>query len=73
MFSKNNKLLPAPSSNSQYRRARKHLEKFNQSLTEGETIFIKSPKDLNYILSRIEKNLIKSSLTLRSEERRVGK
>lgn len=66
MFSPQNKLMPAPSSNSQYRRARKHLLKYNEALNSGETIFLKKPQDLRFILQRIQRNLQKSTGKLES-------
>ncbi len=64
MFSPQNKLLPVPSSNSQYRRARKYLLKYNEALSRSETIFMKRPQDLNYILTKVRKDLLKSSAGL---------
>ncbi len=61
MFSPQNKLLPAPSSNSQYRRARKFLLKYNETLANGETVFLKRPQDLLYILQNIRNNIQKSA------------
>lgn len=64
MFSPQNKLLPAPSSNSQYRRARKHLLKYNEALSRGETIFLKRPQDLLFILQKVRRDLQKSASAL---------
>ena len=64
MFSPQSKLLPVPSSNSQYRRARKHLLKYNEALSRGETIFIKRPQDLDYILTKVRTDLLKSAAGL---------
>lgn len=69
MFSPQNKLIPAPSSNSQYRRGRKRLLKYNDSLSRGETIFMKRPEDLKYILTKIQQNLLKSMNILESQIR----
>ena len=69
MFSPQNKLLPAPSSNSQYRRARKHLLKYNEALASGETVFLKRPQDLLYILRRIEQDIQKGTLTIEAHVR----
>ena len=69
MFSPNNKLVPAPSSNSQYRRARKQLQNYNRELAEGKAIFIIKAKDLSYILNTIQKDLTKSSRRLSNQIR----
>lgn len=69
MFSPQNKLLPAPSSNSQYRRARKYLLKYNEALSRGETIFLKRPQDLLFILQRVRRDLQKSAAALESHIR----
>lgn len=69
MFSPQNKLLPAPSSNSQYRRARKFLLKYNDALARGETVFLKRPQDLAFILQKIRYGLQKSSDALENHIR----
>lgn len=57
MFSPSNRFTPAPSAHSQYRKARKQLIKFNQELSSGHNVFYKSPGDLAYFLTRINKSL----------------
>lgn len=69
MFSAENKLLPAPSANSQYRRARKRLIDFNQKLNSGTEIFYKSPTDLAYILGKTRINLRRSVFALETHIR----
>lgn len=61
MFSPQNKLVPVPSAGSQYRKARKQLINYNQSLRDGSDVFYKSPQDLAYILQQIAKDLWRSS------------
>ena len=51
MFSPANRLRPVPSANTQYRKARKHLIKFNASLAGGSEIWYKSPEELSRLLS----------------------
>ena len=64
MFSPQNKLIPAPSSTSQYRRGRKNLINYNKALSLGEIIFKPQAKDLEYILKRTAANLQNSSNVL---------
>lgn len=61
MFSPQNKLTPVPSATSQYKRARKQLIAYNQSLREGSEIFYKSPYDLAYFLQQMNKDLVRSN------------
>ena len=58
MFSSDNKLIPAPSSNSQYRKARKQLQKYSQLLNEGRAIYTTDAQSLKAILQKIEQDLI---------------
>lgn len=60
LFSPTNKLMPAPSSNTQYRKARKHLIKYNRDLSNGSEIWYKNADDLAYFLQRAGKDLWKS-------------
>ena len=69
MFSTDNKLVPAPSSNSQYRRARKQLDKYNNMLANGQALFKTSPQNLAYILSGIKKDMAKSDRRLETQIR----
>ncbi len=67
MFSPQNKLLPAPSAGSQYRKARKQLIAYNQALRDGSAVFYKSPQDLAFFIQRICNDLWRSNKSL--EER----
>ncbi len=69
MFSPDNNLVPAPSSNSQYRRARKQLQNYNRDLAEGQAVFITKAEDLSYFLKAIQKDLAKSSRKLETQIR----
>lgn len=69
MFSPDNNLVPAPSSNSQYRRARKQLQNYNRDLAEGRAKFITKTEDLGYFLKAIQKDLAKSSHKLETQIR----
>lgn len=62
MFSPTNKLLPAPSANTQYRKARKHLIKYNAALTEGSKIWYKNTQDLSLFLKRAQTDLWKNTI-----------
>lgn len=62
MFSPQNKLIPVPSANSQYKKARKHLLAFNRSLDSDEETLRKDPADFSYFLNRISSDLWKASL-----------
>lgn len=62
MFSPSNRLLPAPSANTQYRKARKHLIKFNAALTDGSEVWYKSPEDLAFLLKRAQSDLWKNAV-----------
>lgn len=61
MFSAENKLMPAPSAHSQYRKARKLLIKFNQGLSDGNIVIYKTPQDLIAILKDISIDLHKTA------------
>lgn len=63
------KVSPVPSANSQYRKARKQLIKYNQDLSSGRMTFYKSPADLSYFLTRINKDLQKSFSALETQIR----
>lgn len=69
MFSPQNRLTPAPSANSQYRRARRRLIDYNQSLLDGSRIFYKSPDDLAYLTRSVARTLWKSNLDIDSHVR----
>lgn len=61
LFSPGDKLLPAPSANTQYRKARKQLIKYNRELAAEKEIFYKSPSDLAYILAKSSRSLWNSA------------
>lgn len=61
MFDQNNKIKPMPSASNQYRKARRMLTKYNQSLISGQNIFYKRTEDLAYILKKINISLKQSS------------
>ena len=67
MFSPDNSL--APSANSQYKKARKNLIKFNKEFLTGNNIFYKNPSDLRFFMMSISKNLNNSSLNLAKQIR----
>lgn len=69
MFSSTNKLVPAPSAGSQYRKARRQLTEYNQSLRDGSVFFYKSPADLAYFLQKIADDLWKSGTILEAQIR----
>ena len=61
MFDPHNKIKPVPSASNQYRKARRLLIKYNQSLTAGQNTFYKNPNDLAYILQKSILNLAEST------------
>lgn len=69
MFSPTNKLVPAPSSNSQYRRARKQLQNYNNMLADGRALFPATAQNLESILQMISTDLQKNSRRLESHIR----
>lgn len=69
MFSPTNKLVPAPSAGSQYRKARRQLLEYNQLLRDGSVFFYKSSADLAYFLQRIADDLWKSGAVLEAQVR----
>lgn len=60
MFSPENRLMPAPSSNSQYRKARKQLIKYSYNLNDGSEVFYRTPDDLAWFMQRFAAGLGKS-------------
>lgn len=60
MFSPENRLMPAPSSNSQYKKARKQLIKYSYGLNDGSEVFYRTPEDLAYFADRLAAGLGKS-------------
>ncbi len=69
MFSPDNKLVPAPSSTRQYRKARRRLIRYNEALAAGVETFYRNPQDLSYFLKRGESGLRRSSEDLESRIR----
>jgi len=61
LFSPDNRLKIAPSSGSQYRRARKRLIDFNKALGNKTCVWERTPKNLSVILTRIGRDLEKST------------
>ena len=61
MFDPNNKIKPVPSASSQYRKARRKLNKYNQELAIGVISFKKNIDDLIFILKNTNENLAQSS------------
>lgn len=57
MFSPDNKLLPAPSSTAQYRKARHDLIAYNELLLNKKVVFYRSATDLSYFLTQISRSL----------------
>lgn len=69
MFSPANRLVPAPSSNSQYRRARKQLQSYNQLLADGGAVFETTPQNLSYFLKNVKTDLQKTAARLEAQIR----
>jgi len=69
MFSSENKLMPAPSAPSQYRKARKLLIKYNQELNNEKIILYKTPQDLIFFLKNISNSLHKVATKLENHIR----
>lgn len=65
LFSPQNKLLPAPSSNTQYKKGRKKLNNFNNQLKLGKIILPRDAQNLAAILQVIRKDL--SQLVTKTE------
>lgn len=57
LFSPQNKLLPVPSSNTQYKKGRKRLNNFNQQMASGKIILPRDARNLSIILRVIQKDL----------------
>lgn len=69
MFSPQSSLVPVPSANNQYRKARKNLINYNKEIALGHDVFYKSPVDLSYFLGRVNKDLAKSTIVLETQIR----
>lgn len=61
LFSPQNKIKPVPSAGSQYRKARRLLIKYNDSLAAGQNVLEKNVQYLIYILKKSNQNLSRSS------------
>lgn len=61
LFSSDNKLKIAPSSSNQYRKARRRINEFNKSLISEECFWQKTPQNFAMLISKIRKDLTKSS------------
>ena len=62
LFSPKNKLIPAPSSPTQYKKGRKKLNNFNREVSAGKTDIARTPDNLSLILYVIKKDLNKNML-----------
>ena len=69
MFKPDNNLMPAPSSSRQYRRARLLLLQLNQSLGDGQNVFVPNAQTLALLLNYVAQNLDKSVVALQQQMR----
>lgn len=69
MFSPENKLIPAPSSTKQYRKARRRLIRQNMAFAAGAEIFYRNPQDLAYFLKCVNSSLQKSNQAIEAQIR----
>ncbi len=69
MFSPTNKLLPVPSSNSQYRKSKKQLDKYNNMLQDGRAFLAYSKNDLGNVLRILVADVFKSSKQIENHVR----
>ena len=60
MFSPHNKLVPAPSSGTQYKKGRKKINNFNNEIAADTTIIERTPENLSLILHTIKKDISKT-------------
>ena len=58
LFSPQNKLLPAPSSNTQYKKGRKKLNNFNNEMAAGKAVLERTAENLTIILQSIRKDIL---------------
>ena len=63
LFSPQNSLLPAPSSNTQYKKGRKKLNNFNRALARGKIDVDRSSQNLELALMMIKKDINKAVLS----------
>lgn len=59
LFSPQNKLLPVPSSNTQYKKGRKKLNNFNHEMALGKVVLPRSAQNLTLILKNIRKDMLR--------------
>jgi hypothetical protein len=57
LFSPQNHLLPAPSSNTQYKKGRKKLNAFNAEIAGGQVVLERTPQNLSLLLTQIKKDI----------------
>lgn len=69
MFSPENKITPVPSAGSQYRKARKHLIKYNTKLEQGSNFLTMQKEDLVALLKSAAIDLNKSTTDLEAQIR----
>lgn len=65
LFSPQNKLLPAPSANTQYKKGRKKLNNFNNEIAVGKIMLPRNAQNLSLILQYIKKDI--SRLIVKTE------
>ena len=65
LFSPQNKLLPVPSANTQYKKGRKKLNNFNNEIATGKILLPTNAQNLSILLSYIKKDL--SRMTIKTE------
>lgn len=69
LFAPDNKLKTAPSSSSQYRKARKKLKDINVALKEEKCFWVRDEKNLRDLGNTVVRGLMKTSLKLENEIR----
>ena len=69
MFSPDNKITPVPSAGTQYRKADKHLKKYNEKIAASAIFFVSKPEDLSYLLKVAAIDLHKSTSDLETQIR----
>ena len=69
MFSPNNKIKPVPSAVSQYRKARRHLIKYNEIIAKNNLTLDKTASDLAIITKKVNLSLAQSNNQLKAQIR----
>lgn len=64
LFSPKNKLVPVPSSSTQYKKGRKKLNNYNAEIAKGKLVVLKNEQNLALVLQGVAKDLLKSQLRL---------